>query len=126
MADVSKLSRRRRQVLDVVFSRGEATVNQVVDGLPDAPTAMAVRRMLHVLVEMGFLKTRQAGREVVYSPTRSKSRAGDSALQHVLDTFFDGEMEEALASFLTRREAVSPDKLQRLRKLIDDAREKGN
>lgn len=126
MADVSKLSRRRRQVLDVVFSRGEATVNQVVDGLPDAPTAMAVRRMLHVLVEMGFLKTRQAGREVVYSPTRSKSRAGDSALQHVLDTFFDGEMEEALASYLTRREAVSPDKLQRLRKLIDDAREKGN
>ncbi len=126
MPDPSTLSRRRRQVLDVVFAQGEATVNQVVDALPDAPTAMAVRRMMHVLVEQGFLRTRQAGREVVYSPTRSKSRAGDSALQHVLDTFFDGEMEEALASYLTRKEAVSSEKLKRLRNLIDDARRTGS
>ena len=125
MSDPTKLSRRRRQVLEVVFARREATVNQVVEGMPDAPTSMAVRRMLHVLVEQGFLRRRQEGREVVYFPARSQTRAGESALEHVLNTFFGGEIEGALASHLSKKESVNPAKLERLQRLIDDARKQG-
>ncbi len=69
MAEPSDLSRRERQIMDAVFALGEATVNKVVETIPSPPTAMAVRRMMHILEEKGHLKRRESGREVIYVPS---------------------------------------------------------
>ena len=125
MPDSSKLSRRERQIMDAVFALGEATVNQVVEAIPDAPTPMAVRRMMHILEEKGRLKRREAGREVVYLPTESKAKAGIAALRRVLDTFFGGSVDDALAAHLGTREVVTPEQLTRMKQLIDKAKKEG-
>ena len=125
MAAIPQLSRRERQIMDLVFARGEATVRQIQAVLPDPPTGMAVRRMLHILEGKGHLRRRQEGREVVYLATQSRRRAGIDALQHVLDTFFGGALDEALAAHLSGKEAVTPEQLARLRELIERARQEG-
>src|SRR6188474_2321714 len=75
----SQLSRRERQIMDAVFALGEATVNKVVETIPSPPTAMAVRRMMHILEEKGHLRRRASGREVVYAPRQAKDKAGSRA-----------------------------------------------
>ena len=125
MPNPTHFSRRERQIMDVVFAKGEATVNQICAEIPDAPTDMAVRRMMHILEAKGHLRRRQEGREVVYLPVQSKARAGLNALQQVLDTFFGGSVDEALAAHLTRKEGVTPDQLSRMRTVIDRARKEG-
>ena len=126
MPGIAHLSRRERQIMDVLFARGEATVLQIAEGLPDPPTPMAVRRMLHILVEKGYLKRRQEGREMVYAPREPKKRAGTNAFQNVLETFFRGSLEEALAAHLiSRKEKVSEEERERLLKLIRQSREQG-
>jgi predicted transcriptional regulator len=125
MHDPSQLSRRERQIMDLIYMAGEATVRQVQAKLPDPPTDMAVRRMLQILEEKGHLRRRPEGREVVYLPAQSKARAGVKALQHVLDTFFSGAVDEALAAHLASNEAAAPEQLARMRKLIEQARKEG-
>lgn len=126
MKQPEKLSRRERQIMDTVFALGEATVNQIIANIPDAPTPMAVRRMMHILEQKGLLKRRQAGREVVYSPKEAKTKAGRSAFQRVLETFFGGSLEEALAAHLhAGRESISDEERTRLISLIENAREEG-
>ncbi len=112
--------------MDAVFAAGEATVNQVVDAIPDSPTPMAVRRMMHILEEKGHLKRRENGREVVYSPRESRVKAGRSAFQNVLQTFFGGSLEEALAAHLhSRKDQVGDEERERLIALIEQARSEG-
>jgi BlaI family transcriptional regulator, penicillinase repressor len=125
MHDPANLSRRERQIMDAIYATGEATVRQVQARLPDPPTGMAVRRMLQILEEKGLLRRRAEGREVVYLPTHSKERAGVKALQHVLDTFFGGAVDEALAAHLAARESATPEQLARMRKLIEQTRKEG-
>ena len=126
MPDPSKLTRRERQIMDVLFARGEATVNQIAEALPDPPTPMAVRRMMHILEEKGHLLRREQGREVVYLPRESRDKAGRSAFAKVLETFFGGSLEDALAAhLLSRKEAVTPAERERLVKLIDAAKKEG-
>jgi hypothetical protein len=79
MPEPSELSRRERQIMDAVFALGEATVNQVVETIPSPPTAMAVRRMMHILEEKGHLRRRESGREVIYVPRQTKGKAGRRA-----------------------------------------------
>ena len=81
--------------MDAVFTLGKATVKQVAESISNPPTTMAVRRMMHILEEKGHLK-REEGREVIYSPHEAKAKAGRSAFQNVLETFFGGSLEEAL------------------------------
>jgi len=127
MRNVAQLSRRERQIMEVLFTRGEATVLQITQDLPEPPTTMAVRRMLHILVEKGHLKRRQEGREMVYAPREPKAKAGTNALQGVLETFFGGSLEEALAAHLvSRKEKVSEQERKRLLKLIQQTREQGH
>jgi len=127
MRNVSQLSRRERQIMEVLFARGEATVLQITELLPDPPTTMAVRRMLHILVEKGHLKRRPEGREMVYAPREPKAKAGTNAFQGVLETFFGGSLEEALAAHLiSRKEKVSAEERKRLLKLIQQTREQGH
>ena len=126
MPNSSELSRRERQIMDAVFALGEATVNKVVETIPDAPTTMAVRRMMHILEEKGHLRRREQGREVVYIPRVSKDKAGRSAFDRVLETFFGGSLEEALtAHLLSRKDGVTSEERDRLVKLIEQTRKEG-
>ena len=126
MPDHAKLTRRERQIMDVLFARSEATVNQIAEALPDPPTPMAVRRMMHILEEKGHLRRREQGREVVYIPRESKDKAGRSAFARVLETFFGGSLEEALSShLLSRKDGVSTEERDRLVKLIAQTKKEG-
>ncbi len=126
MNDFSKLSRRERQIVDILFARGEATAIQIQEDLPQAPSTMAIRRMLSILEEKGQLKRRKEGREFVYMPKQERKRAGANAMQHLLDTFFGGSVEEALATHLERPGTrVKDEELKRLKSLIDEARKQG-
>jgi predicted transcriptional regulator len=126
MPEPSELSRRERQIMDAVFSLGEATVNQVVQAIPSPPTAMAVRRLMHILEDKGYLRRRESGREVIYLPRQAKDKAGRRAFEQVLETFFGGSLEEALAAHLhSRKDQVSADERERLIKLIEDAQQEG-
>ncbi len=126
MSDSIQLSRRERQIMDAVYALDEATVNQVVEAIPSAPTAMAVRRMMHILEEKGQLRRRKSGREVIYAPRQSKRKAGRSALENVLTTFFGGSLEEALAAHLhSRKDGVSDEERERLIALIEQAKQEG-
>ena len=126
MPDSSDLSRRERQIMDAVFALGEATVNQVVDTIPSPPTPMAVRRMMHILEEKGHLRRRESGREVIYVPRQTKGKAGRLAFEQVLETFFGGSLEEALAAHLhSRKDQVSADERERLIALIEQAQQEG-
>src|SRR5262245_6432784 len=120
------LSRRERQIMDILFARSEATVNQICEALPDPPTSMAVRRMMHILEEKGHLRRSEEGREVVYAPRETKAKAGRTALQRVLETFFGGSLEEALsAHLLSRKTKVTREERERLIRLIEQAKEEG-
>src|SRR5688572_9723531 len=126
MPEPSELSRRERQIMDAVFALGEATVNQVVANIPSPPTAMAVRRMMHILEEKGHLRRRESGREVIYAPRQPKDKAGRRALEQVLETFFGGSLEEALAAHLhSRKDQLSAEERKRLIALIKQAQQEG-
>jgi len=126
MPNPPDLSRRERQIMDAVFALGEATVNKVVETIPDPPTPMAVRRLMHILEEKGHLRRRENGREVMYLPRQAKAKAGRSAFQRVLETFFGGSLEEALAAhLLSRKDSVSDEERERLIALIEHARTEG-
>jgi predicted transcriptional regulator len=126
MTHPSLLSRRERQIMDILFARGEATVLQIAEALPDPPTPMAVRRMLHILLEKGQVQGRTQGREVVYAPRQSRDKAGASAFQRVLETFFDGSLEQAVAVHLvSRKTKLSQEEQERLIRMIEQARKEG-
>ena len=126
MPDASGLSRRERQIMDVVFALGQATVNQVVQAIPDAPTPMAIRRLMHILEAKMQLRRKKQGREVVYLPREAKAKAGRSAFQRVLETFFEGSLEEALAVHLhSRKDDLSDEERARLIQLIELAKKEG-
>ncbi len=127
MSDTTNLSRRERQIMNVLHEEGSATVATVQARLPDPPTDMAVRRLMHILEEKGHVKRlRKEGREVIYAPAQSKARAGLNALKLVLDTFFGGAVDEALAAHLTRKDSTLTDEqTARIQKLIDEAKREG-
>src|SRR4051812_12972295 len=120
------LSRRERQLMDIVYARGEATAAEVLGEMSDPPTKTAVRTLLRILEEKGHLTHRQDGLTYVYRASRPRGRAGQSALQRVLKTFFDGSLENAVAAHLGDPSTeMSSVELKRLSDLIDQARRKG-
>lgn len=121
-----QLSRRERQIMDIVYRRGEATAADVLAELDDPPGNTAVRTFLRILEEKGHLKHRQDGVRYVYQPTRPRGSAGRSAFRRVLETFFDGSLEKAVAAHLGDAAGdLSPEELARLAALIHEARKKG-
>ena len=126
MTDRPGLSRRERQIMDILFAQEGATVAEVCAALPDPPTDKAIRRLMHILEEKGHVRRRQRGREFVYIPKQSRKSAGSRAFQHVLDTFYGGALDAALAAHLTKRQTeMDPAELARLEQLIEDARKQG-
>ncbi len=129
MADPSQLSKRERQIMDVVYAHGEATVTQVLAEMPDPPVRGALRTLIRILERKGHLTHRQVGREFIYRPTKPRGQAGRSALERVLDVFFGGSLENAVAAHLSdpRRAAkLSSDELHRLSDLIEQAKKRGD
>jgi BlaI family transcriptional regulator, penicillinase repressor len=129
MTDPGQLSKRERQIMDAVYARGEATVAQVLDAIPDPPMRGALRTMLRILETKGHLTHRKLGREFIYRPTQARGQAGRSALRRVLDVFFGGSLENAVAAHLSdpRQAAkLTPDELRRLAELINKAGKQGD
>lgn len=125
MSDLSQLSRRERQIMEVIYARGEATATEVLENLSDAPMRTSVRTFLRILEEKGQLKHKKRGREFVFFPIRHRERAGKSAFHRVLQTFFEGSLEKAVAAHLADSESdISPEELRRLSTLINQAKRK--
>ena len=120
------LSRRERQIMDAIYKLGQATAAEVLERLPEPPSYSAVRAMLRLLEEKGYLKHQQDGPRYIFLPTLAREKARKSALNQMLQTFFDGSTEEAVATLLDMSRAkLSQEELDRLSTLIDDARKKG-
>lgn len=125
MSELSQLSRRERQIMEIIYAKGEATATNVLESMPDAPTRTAVRTFLRILEEKGHLKHKKQGREFIYQPTRERERTGQSVLGRVLQTFFGGSLEKAVASYLADPASdVSSAELRRLSALINEAKKK--
>ncbi len=120
------LSRRERQIMDVIWQQGTATAADVLEALPDPPSYSAVRGSLRVLVEKGHVEYRQDGPRYVYHPTTPREEARASALKRVLNTFFDDSPEKVMAALLDLSSgSLSDDELARLEDRIREAREEG-
>src|SRR5436190_554208 len=124
--DHRDLSRRERQILDILYQRGQATAAEVQTGLPDPPSYSAVRALLRILEDKGHIRHEQDGPRYVYLPTIARDNAQRSALRHILQTFFDGSAEQAISALLDDRSTrISPAELDRLALMIDTARKSG-
>jgi predicted transcriptional regulator len=117
----SELSRRERQIMDIVYRRGKATAADVLDDLPDPPTYSAVRAALRLLEEKGLLNHEMDGKRYVYLPTTPRTQARTTALRHLLRTFFNGSPEQVVNALIEDSQP-SPAELDRLAKLIEQAR----
>ena len=123
---VPSLSRRERQVLDVLHRLGRASAADVREALPDPPSDSAVRTHLRILEEKGHVHHEQDGPRYVYLPVVASEEAGRSALRHLVRTFFDGTPERAVAALLDEASSdLSDDDLDRLDDLIRRARAQG-
>lgn len=121
-----QLSRRERQIMDVIYARGSATVAEVRADLPDPPTYSSVRALLRILEEKGHLRHEEDGPRYVFLPTVPAEAARESALRHLLRTFFDGSAEGAVAALLDLEAAeLSPEEFDRLAEKIERARREG-
>jgi predicted transcriptional regulator len=119
------LGRRERQIMDVVYRLERATAAEVLAELPDPPSYSAVRGMLRLLEDKGYLRHEQDGPRYVYLPTTERGEARRSALAHLLHTFFDGSRENALAALLDDA-PVADAEYARLKALLEQAREPGD
>jgi len=126
MKGQKNLSRRERQIMDVIYTLQEATVNQVLERLPAPPSYSAVRALLRVLEQKGHLVHRQDGPRYIYAPTLPRERARRSALKHLLQTFFDDSTEDVVAALLDISEDnLSSEDYRRLLELVQKARKEG-
>jgi predicted transcriptional regulator len=124
--DSAQLSRRERQIMDVIYRLGRATAAEVLENLPDAPSYSAVRALLRVLEDKGHVKHAEDGPRYVYLPTVPREKARRSALRQLVNTFFDGSAEQAVAALLDLSPArLSAAELDRLADVIASARKEG-
>ncbi len=122
----ARLSRRERQIMEIIYRNGRAAAAEVLEALPDPPSYSTVRALLRILEEKGHLRHVKDGARYVYSPLKARSRAGRTALQQVLDTFFEGSTEKAVAALLDLNQQELPEtELDRMASLIEDARREG-
>ena len=126
MIILKNLSRRERQIMDIVYEMNKATVAQVLELIPDPPSYSTVRALLRVLEDKGHLKHIQQGPRYIYSPTLPREEASQNALKHVLKTFFDNSTEDIVAALLNiSEEDLSEEEYKRLTKMIKKAQIEG-
>jgi len=126
-SDHAALTRRERQIMDILYKRGRATANDVLEDLPGAPHYSTVRTQLRVLEEKGHVTHEEDGVRYVYMPALPRRAARKSALRHLVDTFFDGSAEQVVAAVLGGEGAkLSDEELDRIAELIDKAKKEGS
>ena len=120
------LGRRERQIMEVVYARGKASVSEVLESLPDPPSYSAVRATLGLLEQKGHLRHRREGRKFVYVPTVARKKASRLALRNLLRTFFGGSIARAVACLIELDgEQLSVEDRKRLSRMIADAKKEG-
>jgi predicted transcriptional regulator len=119
-------SRRERQVMDILHRRGEATVAEIMEELPDPPTYSAVRSVLRILGEKKLIRFKEDGPRYVYFPAESTETARENVLAHVVETYFAGSPEQAVTALLRMSDVdMSENEIDRLRGAITRARQNG-
>ena len=124
MKNSETLSRREREILDILYLKGSATAAEVREAMAEAPSYSAVRALLRILEEKGHATHQTEGTRYVYGPSVPRENARNSALSRIVKTFFDGSAAQAAAA-LVDTGALSPDELERLSALIERARKEG-
>jgi predicted transcriptional regulator len=120
------LSRRERQISDILYRRGRATAADVMADLPGNPSYSTVRTQLRVLEAKGHVRHEDDGQRFVYSPAVPRGTVRRSALKHLVETFFDGSVEQTVAALLGADAArLSEEELERIAELIEKARKEG-
>src|SRR6266508_1882802 len=123
----SILTRRERQIMDIVYRRGRATAGEVMEELPGDPSYSTVRTQLRVLEDKGHVRHEEEGLRYVYMPAVARRAAGKSALKHLVESFFDGSTEKTVAALLGGEGArFSDEELDRISGLIEKARKEGS
>ncbi|HEX7085389.1 MAG TPA: BlaI/MecI/CopY family transcriptional regulator [Vicinamibacterales bacterium] len=117
------LTRRERQIMDVLYRLGRATAGEILERLPDTPSYSTVRTQLRVLEEKGHVRHEEQGLRYVYVPTVPRHAARRSALKHLVDTFFDGSSAKVVAALLGGEASrLSDEELERIAQLVENAR----
>ncbi len=121
------LGRRERQIMAFIYRRGQATAAEVMEGIANPPSYSGVRAMLRILEEKGHLRHRREGARYIYATTLSPEEAGRSAMNYMVQAFFNGSAEQAVAALLDlKSNELSDDDLDRLSGLIDQAKQEGH
>ena len=120
-----RLSRRERQIMNIIYQRGSASVADVLAELPDAPSYSTVRALLRILEEKGHLTHKKDGPRYIYRATHPRHQVGRSALKQIVQTFFDKSVEKTVAALVSDTE-ISDGDLDRLSQLIEQAKKRGN
>ena len=116
-----KLSRRERQIMNIVYQRGQVSVTDVLNDLPDPPSYSTVRALLRILEEKGYLTHKKDGKRYIYCPTQPRHLAGRSALKQIFQTFFDKSVEKTVIALVSEVD-LSDAELDRLGRLIEQAK----
>ena len=120
------LTRREREIMDILHKRGRATAHEVLADLADPPSYSAVRTFLRLLEERGHVRHEQDGPRYVYTPTVARREAQRSAIAHLVDTFFDGSVEDAVATLVeSSKPKLSAQELDRIAALVTKAKKEG-
>lgn len=120
-------SRRERQIMDIVYRQSETSARDIWEAMPDQPSYGSLRKLLQILVSKGHLKQRPDGRSLLYSAVRTRKRAARTALSRLLDTFYDGSVEEAVSGMLNLKDQkLSKDELNRIADLVEQAKKNTN
>jgi predicted transcriptional regulator len=124
--NTTSLTRREREIMDILYRLGQATAAEVLDGLADPPSYSAVRALLRLLEERGHVKHVQDGPRYVYKPAVTRGEAKKSAMAHVVATFFEGSVEQAVATLVeSSRAKLTKPELERLAQIIQRAKKEG-
>jgi len=120
------LSRRERQIMEILYQRGKLSASEIREAMDDAPGYSAVRALLRILEDKGHVKHQAEGLRYVYAPTVAREKAKRAAVKHVLDTFFNGSPEQIVAALLdVSSPALTRDELNRMSQMIEKAKKEG-
>jgi predicted transcriptional regulator len=123
---LGSLSRRERQIMDILYQKGKASASDVREGMEDAPSYSAVRAMLRILEQKGHVKHRAEGLKYIYIPVLGRDKAKRSAVKHLLDTFFSNSPEQVMAALLdVSGMHLTRDELDRMAEMIEKAKREG-
>ena len=126
MSEADQLSRRERQIMDILYRNGKASAAEVREAMDDAPSYSAVRAMLRVLEEKGHVRHRAEGLKYVYVPTLGREKAKRSAVRHLLKTYFEGSPEKIVAALLDISSTrLTSEELSRMAEMIEKAKQEG-